>query len=204
MENSRDKKIPLRQFDRALEQVEAFRPSKPPFVIGVAGGSCSGKTSFCNQLIHESSGKITLFSLDHYYLGKSEMGSLTFDEPEALDWPLMIGQLRSLISGLGIDQPVYDFSTHSRIGTQPLQAADTILVEGLFALHPPIRPLLHLGIYVEAPIHTAWMRRRARDVEERGRTPEDIDRQFREEVAPMFLKHVAWQQNQADIVIDNP
>ncbi|HCF93852.1 MAG TPA: uridine kinase [Verrucomicrobia bacterium] len=196
--------IPLAELSEIIRQADRFRPDSGMFLVGIAGGSCSGKTFLCRQLAERLPKTPTVFSLDQYYWGSACALLTNFDEPDALDWALILDHLRAMLEGRTIDQPVYDFTTHRRSGTRPLSPTTTILVEGLYALHPRIRPSLHLAIFVDCPIDTAWQRRRTRDTEERGRSPEDVDRQFREQVLPMYLQHIAPQQAHADLIVANP
>lgn len=149
-----------------------------------------------------------IFALDHYYADRSHIpeparSEFNFDQPDALEAGLIAQHLAALKRGEPIEQPRYDFPTHSRLAsTETVRPAEYVLVEGLFALYwPEVRQELDLAIYMETPQEECRARRFARDVEERGRTPESIARQIAETVEPMAAEHIYPTRAFADLVL---
>src|SRR5262245_26011622 len=159
-------------------------------IIGIAGPSGSGKSELSRRLSTVIGAPIV--SLDSYY---RELGHLTlkereatnFDEPDSLDDALLLEHCTALANGHAIDVPHYDFSCHNRIaGTQHIEPGDTVIVEGLFTLYwNDLRHLLRAGVYVDLEDEICYARRLARDVRERGRTPESVRSQYLSTVRPM-------------------
>lgn len=179
-----------------------------PFLVGIAGASCSGKTELARGLARQLREDALPFALDHYYVDRShisepERSDFNFDHPDALDAPLLIRDVESLKRGLGIEQPRYSFVTHARLeSTEPIAPRPVILVEGLFSLYwPALRDLLDLRIYVETPDEECYARRLHRDVSERGRTPESIQYQYKITVRPMALTYVRPTAQFADLTV---
>jgi uridine kinase len=179
-----------------------------PVIIGIAGCSGSGKTTLAQELARELEG--THFHLDHYY---RDLGHLTyaercqqnFDHPDALELDLLIAHIRQLASGRSIHQPQYDFATHTRVPgkTVLLYEPHFLLVDGILALHyPALRRLYHLRVYVDTPDEVCYQRRFARDVEQRGRTPESVAEHYATTVRPMAEKFVCPSLQYADLVVD--
>ncbi len=191
-----------------------------PVVIGVAGGSGSGKTTevtaFLEKNLHL---KQAIFSVDNYYRGKSwmneqaEMGNhYNWDQPEALDLDLLKEHLAALRRGEKIVVPEYDFTVSEIKKLSPEQERireidpknlDAIVIEGLFALHECLKDELHLRTFVNASMETRLMRRMMRDMAERGRSPDSILKAFIETVEPMHQKHIQPTITNADIIINN-
>lgn len=179
-----------------------------PFLAGIAGPSCSGKTELARALTRFLQDQALLFTMDHYYVDRShippaERHDFNFDHPEALDHELIVRDVQALKLGLPIEQPRYSFITDSRLSdTQPLAPRPVVLVEGLFSLYwPELRDLLDLTIYVETSDEICFARRLARDVQERGRSPESIERQYRETVRPMAEQFVRPTSQYADLIV---
>ena len=179
-----------------------------PFLVGIAGASCSGKTELARGLARQLLDDALPVALDHYYLDRSHISeparsAFNFDHPAALDAPLLIRDIESLKLGLGIEQPRYSFVTHARLeSTEPIAPRPVILIEGLFSLYwPALRDLLHLKVYVETSDEECYARRLRRDVAERGRTPESIERQYCENVRPMALTYVRPTAQFADLTV---
>ena len=182
------------------------------FIVGIAGGSGSGKTTFTRRVVSEcQKSGITgqIFSLDNYYrplshLTLGERKDYNFDHPEAIDFALALQHLRRLKDGEGVDQPVYDFKTHTRRETTlPCGPAQLIVVEGLYALYPPeFLPFYHYRIFVSTGLATAVLRRVARDIAERGRGVEDAKHQILTTVLPMYETYVKPTQKNAHFSID--
>jgi uridine kinase len=177
------------------------------YVIGIAGPSCSGKSSLAHYLAETL--RAIIVPLDSYYLDLSgltmeERGRRNFDAPEALDWELMIAQLTRLAGGHAVDKPVYQFATHTRAaGCEWVRPAEFLIFEGLFALyHEEIRRLLGTAVFVGLDDETCLSRRLNRDTLERGRTVESIIHQYDETVRPMADRYIIPTQTFADLVLD--
>lgn len=180
-----------------------------PFIIGVAGGSGSGKSTVTEQIV-EAVGKsdVCTFRIDNYYLDRShltmaERNHINFDHPNAFDWELMTKQLNSLYNGLPIEIPEYDFTTHTR-KSQPLLMvpAKIIIVEGIFALYDEMMcSQMSLRIFVDTAADVRLMRRLRRDILNRGRTVENVLQQYSHFVRPMYNKFVEPTKRRAHIII---
>lgn len=178
-------------------------------VIGIAGGSCSGKSTIAVALAEQLGGEALVLPIDHYYhdlgaMAPDERFRFNFDVPEAIDRDLLLGNLRGLWRGEDVVRPIYLFPEHvrgsdgQRVGPSPW-----VIVEGLFALlWEEVRSLLALGIFVEAPDALCLERRIERDVRERGRTPESVVDQYTTAVRPMFERHVAPTRRHAGLILD--
>jgi uridine kinase len=182
-----------------------------PYLIGVAGPSCAGKTELSRTLQNHLNA--ALLQLDAYYFDLSdrsmeERARFNFDVPAALDHDLFLSQLQALESGRAVDVPVYDFATHSRTTrTERIEPRQFIVVEGLFVLYwSDIRALFGTKVFVDLGDLMCLKRRIHRDVLERGRTEDSVVRQFHETVAPMANLYVRTTREHADIVIrgDSP
>ena len=179
-----------------------------PVVVGIAGCSGSGKTSLARALAASLDG--THFPLDHYYrdlghLPLEERCQQDFDHPSMLEAELLTSHIAALASGSGIERPLYDFATHTRVRNQTEHIAPDryLLVDGIFALHyDTLRSLYGLSIYVEAPDDVCYQRRLARDVRERGRTPESVAAQYAKTVRPMAEKFVRPSAAYSDLIVD--
>jgi uridine kinase len=147
--------------------------------------------------------------LDSYYCDRSDLSdaaraAVNFDEPDALEWPLIRAHVNALAAGDSIRVPQYDFSTHLRTPeTRELQATPFIILEGLFALHDPqVRRQCDLLVFVDAPSDVMLERRILRDVRERGRTRESVTSRYAAHVQPMAVRHVLPTRAFANVVID--
>lgn len=177
-----------------------------PFLVGIAGPSCSGKTELAFWLSHRTGAPI--LNLDHYYrnldhLTFEERARSNFDEPAALDEAEILRDARALAAGQPIAAPRYDFSIHARVPDgQTLQPAPIVILEGLFALYwAELRGLYGLRVYVDAPEELCLSRRLRRDVQERGRTPESVHSQFEATVRPMARLHIYPTRAFADVTV---
>ncbi|GAC1648259.1 MAG: uridine kinase [Acidobacteriaceae bacterium] len=179
-----------------------------PFIIGIAGPSGSGKTTVAGALARELDAPV--ISLDAYYHDLShvpahERARTNFDHPDALEHQLLFHQLDALRRGMTVKIPAYDFSTHCRVPNlyRTVAPAEYVIVEGLFLLHwHQIREILDLRIYVSASDEMCFERRRARDIRERGRTPECIASQYSSSVRPMAEKFILPSAAHAQIILD--
>lgn len=177
-----------------------------PYLIGIAGPSCAGKTELTRQLSRLLTA--TVLPLDCYYrdlshLPLEERARQNFDMPDALDHELFARHLADLSAGREIARPVYDFSIHSRTGSNEIvKPGPYIIVEGLFVLYwESVRSLLHTKAFVDLDDKTCLDRRILRDVKERGRTPESVILQFSETVRPMAEKYIRPTHTFADVVV---
>jgi len=178
-------------------------------IIGVAGGSGSGKTTTCESLAGHFGDLASVLSSDNYYraqshLSKEERDALNFDHPDAIDFELLAKHLEAIKRGESIEVPTYDFSTHNRTGmTTQLVPCPILFVEGilLFA-DPAVRKQLDFLIFVAASDPLRFQRRLHRDVRERGRTEESVREQWDVSVAPMYEQFVEPTQSLAQIVIN--
>ncbi len=180
----------------------------PPVVLGVAGCSGSGKTTLARELARTLGG--FHFPLDNYYrdlshLPMAERARQNFDDPAIIESSLLAAQVAGLAQGRPIERPLYDFSTHCRIHgqTETVHPGAYLLVEGLFALYyPELLPLYQLRVYVDTPDDVCFERRLKRDIEERGRTPESVRRQYEATVRPSSIAFVRPSAVHADLTVD--
>jgi uridine kinase len=179
-----------------------------PLVIGLAGGTGSGKTTVAQAITQAASNTITLLPQDAYYRAQSdlpfEVRALTnYDEPSAFDTELLIAHLDELIAGEMIARPVYDFSQHDRSSkTVALTPCLVIVVEGILVLHEAeLRERMSLKVFVDAPSDERFIRRLERDVRERGRSAESVISQYRRTVKPMHDLFIEPTKQHADIIV---
>jgi uridine kinase len=180
-----------------------------PIILGIAGGTGSGKTTVASQLLDAlGPGVGLLLDIDAYYLDLkdlpvSERGLRNFDCPESIDFPLLTEHIRSLRGGGPIDKPVYSFPEHIRLQhTQLVQPAPLIVLEGILTLaYEPLLPLLDYKVYVDAPADLRFIRRLTRDIAERGRQVDWVIRQWLETVRPMHDLHIEPSRNRADLIV---
>jgi uridine kinase len=185
-----------------------MKPNKV-FVLGVAGGSGSGKTFFADAL-HKALGDelSTIVYQDNFYIDQSakfdhDGGSVNFDHPDSLDFPLLAERLKELKAGHAAAVPIYDFATHSRRpDTLHVAPRQIIIVDGILIFHPPyVRVLFDEMIFFDTPEDLRYERRLKRDVEERGRTPEGVRAQFLRQVKPMHDQFVEPSKKFARTVV---
>ena len=169
-----------------------------PYIIGVAGGSGSGKTYFARELQRKLGiDKCNILYQDNYYIDQSQRfdgdgGSVNFDHPDALEFTLLAKHLASLKKGESVEVPLYEFATHKRLEkTLPFKPTKIILVDGILILNSPeVRAELDEAIFFDTPEELRFERRLHRDVNERGRTPEGVKKQFELQVRPMHDQFV--------------
>lgn len=180
-----------------------------PIVIGVAGGTGSGKTTLANVILERVGAKhIALLTHDAYYkelkhLSYEERSAVNFDHPDSLDTNLMIEHLKQLRNWECVGQPVYDFRTHSRTDqVRRIEPQPLILVEGILIFaEPDLRKLFDVKIYVDTDADIRFIRRLQRDIEERGRSAESVIHQYMHTVRPMHLEFVEPSKRYADVII---
>lgn len=178
-------------------------------LIGIAGGSGSGKTTFAKKLINTVEETITLFHMDSYYLPDqperhfTKSGKPNFDHPEAFDWELLRTHLTQLKRGEDVHSPVYDFKTSSRTNkTELTKASGVVIFEGIFALFDQeIRNMFDIKVFLHVDSDIRFTRRLNRDVQERGRSLDSIIDQYYETVRPMHQKFLEPQKQYADFVV---
>lgn len=179
------------------------------FLVGIAGGSGSGKTTFAKKVMQRvSDPTVALLHQDSYYLpspphGLKVHGEPNFDHPDAFDWPLLKDHLRRLKAGDQVAVPIYDFRTSSRLPeTELVGPCRTILMEGIFTLWDhEIRDLFDLKIYLHVESDIRFIRRLHRDVRERGRSLDSIIRQYYDTVRPMYHEYLEPTRQYADLVV---
>ena len=179
-------------------------------VIGVAGGTGSGKSTFTNRLKQRFGDHITVIYHDSYYRRHDELPfeervHLNYDHPDALETDLLVEHIRQLKAGRSIQCPVYDFSIHNRLDkTVEIKPSPIIVVEGILALQDErLRSLMDIKVFVEADADERILRRVVRDVEERGRDIKGIIDQYLNTVKPMHYIYVEPTKYMADIVMNS-
>lgn len=177
-------------------------------MIGVAGGTGSGKTTVAHRLAEAIPGHSAVIEHDAYYrdlrhLSANEREAFNFDHPDALDTPLLADHLAALRAGEAVEVPLYDFVTHTRRReTRHVAPAKIIIVEGILTLHEPsIRAKLDIKIFVDTDADIRVFRRIRRDIEKRGRTFAAVRDQYYRTVRPMHLQLVEPSKRWADLII---
>ncbi len=178
-------------------------------LIGIAGGSGSGKTVVARTIVRElGSKRVVIIDQDSYYRDLEEVPfrdreARNFDHPDAFDSDLMRQHLRELLEGHPIEQPVYDYSQHRRTReTRRISDHLVIVLEGILIFHDPeLRALMDIKLYVDADSDVRLIRRLRRDLTERGRSVDAILRQYEDSVRPMHLQFVEPSKRFADVII---
>ncbi len=179
-------------------------------IIGIAGGTGSGKTTVVRKIIESlPEGSVAVVSQDSYYKDSShlpweERRAQNFDEPRAFDWELLFKDLTLLREGKAIDEPVYDYTTCSRLKdkTVHIEPRPVIILEGIMALvDPSIRAILDMKVFVDADSDERLIRVLRRDVLERGRTMEDLVNRYQNIIKPMHNLHIEPTKAHADLIV---
>jgi uridine kinase len=178
-------------------------------IIGISGGTGSGKTTVAQKIINSvGGGNVVFLQHDSYYRNLGDMPvelrhKVNFDHPDALDTDLMMNHIEALRAGESIEQPTYDYATHSRRSeTVHVNPRPVIIVEGILVfVNPKMRALMELKIFVDTDADIRFIRRLDRDVHERGRTVESVISQYTTVVRPMHLQFVEPSKRYADIII---
>ena len=180
-----------------------------PFVIGVAGGTCSGKTTVAERLVDlVGTDRLALIRQDAYYIDRThqafdDRARANYDHPDAFDWELMNQQLAALLAGETIPLPVYDYADHNRSRDVVMVAPAPIVVfEGILALYDAaLRELFDLSVFVDTDSDVRLIRRLKRDVRDRGRTPDSIMNQYMTTVRPSHIQFIEPSKRYADVII---
>ena len=178
-------------------------------VIGIAGGSGSGKTTVVRTITQSLSGRVVVIPQDSYYKDSShlpieERQKINFDHPDAIDWKLLCQQIRELKQGRTVEQPVYSYITCSRSATETVtvEPADVIIVEGILIFtHKELRDQMNIKVFVDADDDDRLMRILVRDIAERGRTIETAIDHYTETDKPMHLQFIEPSKRYADIIV---
>ena len=180
-----------------------------PYIIGVAGGSGSGKSTFAQRIKEAFPDQVSLISCDNYYLphddlALEERANLNYDAPYALEFDLMVRHLEQLKNGQSAQCPVYDFTRHTRSdAVTEIQPRPIILIDGILIFHDPdLRACMDLKIYVETDADERILRRARRDMRERGRDLDSVIQQYLATVKPMHNTSVEPTKVYADIILN--
>ena len=180
-----------------------------PVIIGVAGGSSSGKTTVVRKIVDAiGDGQVSVIDHDRYYFDHPDLrledrAGLNFDHPAALDTPLLVEHVRVLRTGVPVDIPIYDFRRHVRQpATETIPVRPAIIVEGILVFeNAALRELMDVKVFVDADDDTRFIRRLKRDMSERGRTLEQVIEQYLHSVKPMHLEFIEPTKRYADIIV---
>jgi len=180
-----------------------------PLIIGIAGGSGSGKSTVARKVAEAlSQSSVAFLDMDAYYrnfahLPMEERKRVNWDHPEAFDTELLVSQVRALCAGRSVDKPVYDFVSHTRSArTQRVDPADVVVLDGiLLFVDEALRTLCDIKVFVDADADIRLVRRLKRDVMKRGRTLEEVIAQYLETVHPMHLQFVEPSKRYADVIV---
>lgn len=192
-----------------MRVTDSIKPSSTPYVVGISGGSGSGKTYFA-QALQDVLGpqNCEIIYQDNFYFDQSNMfdfdgGSVNFDHPNSIDFAALAAALGQLRSGVGAQIPIYDFVTHKRSRESlAIRPTPIILVDGILIFHQAnVRAQFHDLVFFETPEHLRFKRRMQRDVHERGRTPEGVKTQFLRQVKPMHDQFVEPSKVHAKTIV---
>jgi uridine kinase len=183
--------------------------ARAPIVIGVAGGSGSGKTTVVRRIVETlGAGQVSVLEHDRYYRDQSALrpearAALNYDHPDALETSLLVSHVQALRAGRDVEVPVYDFARHVRTASsEPLPARPAILVEGILIFtDAALRALMDVKVFVDTDDDTRFIRRLQRDLTERGRTLESVIGQYLGTVKPMHLEFVEPSKRYADVIV---
>ncbi len=184
-------------------------PAKRGILIGIAGGTGSGKTTAARNILNGiGSEDVAIVTQDSYYydlshLSREELLRHNFDHPDAIEWKMLVEHMKVLLSGGTVQQHVYDYSRHVRTGEfRTVGPHAVIVLEGILILYyPELREMMDIKIYVDTADDIRLMRRLRRDIQERGRTVEMVLQQYETTVRPMHEQFVEPSKRHADIII---
>jgi uridine kinase len=180
-----------------------------PIILGVAGGSGSGKTTVVRGIVRALGGdEVTVIHHDSYYRDTSHLTqearyAINYDHPDSLETELLVEHLRELRAGRGVAVPLYDFSAHTRLAEREhVEPRKVIIVDGLLILwDPALRALMDIKVYVDTDADLRFIRRLERDIRERGRSTESVIQQYTRTVRPMHLEFVEPSKRYADVIV---
>jgi uridine kinase len=180
-----------------------------PIIIGIGGGTGSGKTTVAKQVRkHFPEESVVIVHHDSYYVDRSELPptsreKINYDHPDSFDNKLLIAQLNDLRAGRPIEKPIYDFETHTRRQeTITVRSTRIILLEGILVLaEDALRELMDIKLYVDTDADERFIRRLRRDITHRGRTVDQVIEQYLKTVRPMHLQFVETSKRYADVII---
>ena len=178
-------------------------------IIGISGGTGSGKTTVANRILESvSASEVVFIQQDSYYRNLTDLpldyrGLANFDHPDALDNELLVNHVRRLKAGEAIELPLYDFKTNSRLNeTRSVESKPIVIVEGiLIFVDPRLLEQMDIKVFVDTPDDIRFIRRLRRDIAERGRTVESVIEQYLETVRPMHMQFVEPSKRHADVII---
>jgi uridine kinase len=178
-------------------------------IIGISGGTGSGKTTVANRILESvPASEVVFIQQDSYYRNVTDLpfdyrGVANFDHPDALDNELLVNHVRRLKSGEPIELPLYDFKTNSRLNeTRTVQPKPIVIVEGILIFaEPRLLEQMDIKVFVDTPDDIRFIRRLRRDIAERGRTVESVIEQYIETVRPMHMQFVEPSKRHADVII---
>ncbi|GFZ26279.1 uridine kinase [Lactobacillus corticis] len=183
---------------------------KKPVIIGIAGGSGSGKTTIAHEIadqIHDDD-HITMITQDSYYrdntgVSMADRQKINYDHPDAFDTPLLVKQIDQLVHRQAIEMPIYDFTEHNRSRkTIHVEPSDIIILEGILVLaNEELRDLMDIKIYVDTDDDIRFIRRLQRDMKERGRSLDSVITQYLATVKPMYHLFIEPTKRYADIIV---
>jgi uridine kinase len=177
-------------------------------MIGVAGGTCSGKTTVSERLSELAGTEhLALIKLDSYYIARDDeppeqRALANYDHPDAFDWQLLNDHIAALAAGASVAVPIYDYTNHTRSSdVRPVHPARIVVVEGILVLYEPqLRDRFDLKVYVDTDADLRFIRRLQRDVAERGRSPESIVQQYLATVRPSHEQFIEPSKRHADVI----
>ena len=178
-------------------------------VIGIAGGTGSGKTTVVNKIINSfPAGEVAVIPQDSYYKDSShipvaERSKINFDEPDAIEWPLLVNHLQQLREGKTIQMPTYSYLTCTRQEeTVEVRPSDVVIVEGILVLTDPVlRDMMDIKVFVDADADDRLIRVIARDCMERGRTPKMVIDRYEAVLKPMHNRYIEPSKRHADLIV---
>lgn len=194
-----------------MDSRTTFLPDSPDrtILIGIAGGTGSGKTLVARTLVRQMGGRVAVLEQDNYYNANTELPfeervKINYDHPDAFDHDLLLRHVQQLLQGQDVQMPVYNFSSHSRKEdeTVHLRHQKVVIVEGILILYfPRLRELMDIKVFVDTDNDLRFIRRLRRDVEERGRSLDSVIRQYETTVRPMHMQFVEPTKRHADLII---
>ena len=178
-------------------------------IIGIAGGTCSGKTTVVNKILNSfPAGEVAVIPQDSYYKDSSHIppedrSKINFDEPAAIEWTLLVDHLRRLKEGKTIDMPTYSYLTCTRQEeTVTVAPRDVVIVEGILVLNDPeLRDMMDVKVFVDADPDDRLIRVIARDCISRGRTPQMVIDRYQDVLKPMHCQYIEPSKRFADIIV---